>query len=181
VNSARLAADGAAAAVRVVDTGTASFGVACCVWEAAEALAAGASLEEAASVAEQVGARVGTVFTVGALDLARAGGRLSPGTEGGGGVPVLTMADGEMQVVRRVADLDEAVDAMVAVVVAAGPELRAAVGTADDGAAPLARALAERLTGTDGIREVVRYRIGPSVGAHTGPGTAGAYFYRTGA
>jgi len=24
---------------------------------------------------------------------------------------------------------------------------------------------------------VVRYRIGPSVGAHTGPGTAGAFFW----
>jgi hypothetical protein len=30
------------------------------------------------------------------------------------------------------------------------------------------------------VREVVRYRIGPSVGAHTGPGTAGAFFYTSG-
>ncbi len=180
VNSARLAAATAAVPVRVVDTGTASFGVACCVWEAGEMLAAGGSLAEAAAVAEQVGARVGTVFTVGGLDLARAGGRLSPGTRADGGVPVLTMAGGEMEVVSRVADLDAAVDAMAAVVVAAGPGLRAAVGTADSDAAPLARALEDRLARAEEVREVVRYRIGPSVGAHTGPGTAGAYFYRSG-
>jgi selenide,water dikinase len=38
-----VAAADAPVPVRVVDTGTASFGVACCVWEAAEALAAGAT------------------------------------------------------------------------------------------------------------------------------------------
>ena len=27
------------------------------------------------------------------------------------------------------------------------------------------------------VRELIRYRVGPSVGVHTGPGTAGAMFY----
>ncbi|MDP8954298.1 MAG: DegV family protein [Actinomycetota bacterium] len=180
VNSARLAAESAAVPVRIVDTGTVSFGVACCVWEAGEALAAGGSVEEAASVAEKVGTRVRTIFTVGALDLARAGGRLSSGDDGAReGVPLLTMAGAGMQVVGRVEDLEAAVDAMASYVVAAGPGLRAAVGIADDGAAPLAHALEERLAGADEVREVLRYRIGPSVGAHTGPGTAGAFFYRS--
>lgn len=181
VNSARLGAEAAAVPVRVVDTGTVSFGVACCVWEAGEALAAGASLEEAARVAEQVGAGVGTVFTVGALDLARAGGRLAApaGDDAAGAEPVavLTMAGGEMKVVGRAADLVGAVEAMAAHVLAAGPSLRVGVGVADAAGAVLSQALEQRLAGAPTVREVVRYRIGPSVGAHTGPGTAGAFFY----
>jgi fatty acid-binding protein DegV len=41
---------------------------------------------------------------------------------------------------------------------------------------PLVEALEERLRAAPEIREVVRYVIGPSVGAHTGPGTVGAMF-----
>ncbi|MDP1807155.1 MAG: DegV family protein [Acidimicrobiales bacterium] len=77
VNSARLASQVAPVPVRIVDTGTASFAVSLCLWEAAEAIAAGATLEEAAAAAERVGAAVGNVFVVGALDVARAGGRLA--------------------------------------------------------------------------------------------------------
>ena len=182
VNAARLAAAGAVVPVRVVDTGQASFGVACCLWEAAEAVAGGASLEEAALVAEGVGARVGTVFVVGALDLARAGGRLAddprPRPLGGPpGIPVLTMVGGKMRTIGSARDPEEAAEVMAAFVMAAGPQLRVGVGVADRAAEPLARALEKRLSGAGEVREVVRYRIGPSVGAHTGPGTAGAYFY----
>jgi fatty acid-binding protein DegV len=41
----------------------------------------------------------------------------------------------------------------------------------------LAEALLSRLATADEVLEVVRYRIGPSVGVHTGPGTAGACYY----
>lgn len=182
VGSARLAAASSPVPVRVVDTGTASFGVACCAWEAGEALAGGASLEEAAAVAEKVAATVGTVFVVGALDLARAGGRMAPEPAGQGesecGIPVLTMAEGRMSPVGRADDLHGAADAMAGhVLAAADVPLRVGLGIADAGATPLWRALEERLTGAPGIREVVRYRIGPSVGAHTGPGTVGVFYY----
>ena len=55
--------------------------------------------------------------------------------------------------------------------------LKVAVGVADQGAMPLWTALEAELDGAPQVREVIRYRIGPSVGAHTGPGTAGAFFY----
>ena len=188
VNSARLAADRAPVPVRVVDTGTASFAVACCVWEAAEALARGASAEEAAAVAGAVGSRVGNVFVVGALDLARAGGRLArPGHRAAtaqpepraGGIPVLSLRGGTMEMVGHADDLDGAADAMADAVRAGGSGLRVGVGLADPGAAPLARALEARLAEAPEVRETVRYRVGPSVGAHTGPGTVGAVFYPT--
>ncbi|MGH9183031.1 MAG: DegV family protein [Acidimicrobiales bacterium] len=178
LNSARVAARGSAVPIRLVDTGTASFGVACCVWEAAEALVGGASVEEAAVVAEEVGAAVGNVFVVGGLDLARAGGRLAPGAEVGAGVvAVLSMVGREMKVVGEAADVEGAVEAMARHVLASGSSLRVGVGMADAATGPLARALEDRLRRAPEVREVVRYRIGPSVGAHTGPGTVGAYFY----
>lgn len=183
LNSARLAARSSPVPVRIVDTGTASFGVSCCVWEAGEALAGGASAEEAAHIAEATAARVRTVFTVGALDLARAGGRLRVGDAGspaGTAIPVLTMEGGEVRNVGHADDLTAAADTMAAHVLAGGASLRVGLGIADAGAAPLWQALEDRLVGAPAVREVVRYRIGPSVGAHVGPGAAGAFFYPSG-
>ncbi|MEN3314730.1 MAG: hypothetical protein V7605_964, partial [Acidimicrobiaceae bacterium] len=165
--------------VRLVDSGTASFAITLCLWEAAEALAGGADAEEAAAAAERVGATVGNVFVVGALDLARAGGRLGGSVGSGGpvaGIPVLAMVDGVMQQVDRAADLDQAADAMADHVRRAGRPLRVGVGLSDAGTLPLVVALEDRLRDTAEVAELVRYRIGPSVGAHTGPGTAGAMF-----
>lgn len=182
VNSARLAAQSSPIPVRIVDTGTVSFGVACCVWEAGEALARGATMDEAEAIAGAVGERVGTVFTVGALDLAKAGGRLAPDADagtGGASVPVLTMAGGQMTVIGEAGDIDAAAAAMADHVLTArdSSPLRVGLGIADASAAPLWRALEDRLAGVSNVREIVRYRIGPSVGAHTGPGTAGVFFY----
>jgi DegV family protein with EDD domain len=180
VNSARLAASSSPVPVRVVDTGTASFGVTCCLWEAAEALAAGASADEAEAVALDVAGRVGMAFVVRALDLPRAGGRLAAGAATGvGAVPVLTMAGGAMEVVAEAGDVDEAADLMATRVLGAGTGLRVGVAVADAGAEPLADLLADRLSAAPEVVDLVRYRVGPSVGAHTGPGTAGAVYYET--
>jgi DegV family protein with EDD domain len=179
LNSARLASKVSPVPVRLVDSGTASFAITLCLWEAAEALAGGADAEEAAAAAERVGATVGNVFVVGALDLARAGGRLGGSVGSGGpvaGIPVLAMVDGVMQQVDRAADLDQAADAMAHHVRRAGRPLRVGVGLSDAGTLPLVVALEDRLRDTAEVAELVRYRIGPSVGAHTGPGTAGAMF-----
>jgi DegV family protein with EDD domain len=177
INAARLAAQRAPSKVRLVDTGTASFGVACCLWEAAEAVTAGASLEEAAQVAEQVGRTVDNIFIVRALDLARAGGRLSPDAHVGDAIPVLRLVGGVMETVGEARDIDEAAEVMGSFVQSWGNALRVGVGVADAGTGPLGDALATRLAAADEVLEVVRYRIGPSVGVHTGPGTVGACYY----
>lgn len=183
VNSARLAAAGAPVPVSVIDSGTVSFGVACCVWEAAEALAAGRTVVDAAEVAARVGSTLGNVFIVKSLDLARAGGRLT------GGDPdveprlirVLTLTDEKMEVIGTVSSDEEAADLMATHVRAAGSSLRAGIGSADRATtATLTDALHDRLMSAPEVRELVRYRVGPSVGAHTGPGTVGAMYYESG-
>lgn len=177
VNSARLASQVSPVPVRIVDTGTASFAVSLCLWEAAEAAAGGATLEEAAAAAERVGATVGNVFVVGALDVARAGGRLGTGVIASApAVPVLTLAGGVMREVARCEGLEDAAASMATFVCAAGAGLRVGVGISDPGTLPMVEALEAMLRSAPEVRELVRYVIGPSVGAHTGPGTVGAMF-----
>lgn len=121
-------------------------------------------------------ARLRNVFVVRALDLAVAGGRLRLGPDVDDRIPVLSLRDGAAVVVDRVATVEEAALAMAAEVRRAGPGLRVAIGIADAGAAPLWQALEADLAGDPAVEELVRYRIGPSVGAHLGPGTAAALY-----
>jgi fatty acid-binding protein DegV len=82
-----------------------------------------------------------------------------------------------MQPVGRAHDVESAVDAMTGyfVEVAAGVPQRVGVG---DALTPeLAAEYAARLADRPEVAELVRYEIGPSVGAHTGAGTVGACFF----
>lgn len=188
LNAARLATDLVDATVRIVDSGTASFGISCCAWAAADAIADGADLAAAADVAERRAASLRTSFIVGIPQLTDRSGRAGDvGVEAAAasGVPVLAMSGGELVVLDTVTDLDAAVDAMVADTLA-WPErspsppidgLRVAIGTSDESSRAVSEALTDRLTGHADVADVVQYRIGPSVGAHTGPGTAGLFCF----
>lgn len=176
VGSATVAARDAPLPIRVVDTGTASFAVACSVLAAADHLAAGGTAEGAAEQAEGVGRSCGNVFITGGLDLARAGGRLDASVAEVQGVPVLRLTGAAIQVAGTARTVEEAAELMAAEVLAAGRPLRVGIGTSDPSSLPVGDELARRLSGAEGI-EILRYRVGPSVGAHTGPGTAGAVYH----
>ena len=177
VNAVNVAAGSSPVPVEIVDTGTASFAVACCVWAAGEVLAAGGDLTHAADVARRVADQVGNVFIVGALDLARRGGRLAADAAAGEGLPVLALAEGQMQAVGRVHDVESAVDAMTDYLVEAADGAPQRVGVGDALTPELAGEYAARLAYRPEVVELVRYEIGPSVGAHTGAGTVGACFF----
>lgn len=182
VSAAHIAAQDSPVPVRLVDTGTASFAVACCVWEAAEVVRGGAGLEEAARVAADVAGRTDNVFVVRALELARRGGRLSTAADEAfteGAIPVLRLAGGSYQPVAQVTTVEDAADVMAAAVLAGGVGLRVGISVADGAALALREALEQRLAAAEEVTELVRYRVGPSVGVHTGPGTAGAMWYPT--
>ena len=184
LNSARLAAETVDVPVRLIDTGTASFGIACCAWAAAEAIQDGADIDNAAAIAAQCGSTLHSSFVVGVPRLIDRSGRAgSLGVEGAAadGIPVLAMTASEFSVLATVSDLDAAVQAMVDDAVAwpafGDRGLKIAIGTSDATSRPMATALTAALTGHDAVAEVVQYRIGPSVGAHTGPGTAGLFVF----
>ena len=184
LNSARVAATTVDVPVRLVDTGTASFGISCCAWAAAQGLASGADLDDAAEIAERQASELRTTFVVGVPALVdrsgRAGG-LDVTAAAADGVPIIAMTGPEMSVLTTATDLDAAVEVMVDDALAWTPGsadgLRIAVGTSDGSSEPMSRKITEHLSGHDLVAEVVQYRIGPSVGAHTGPGTAGLFVF----
>lgn len=179
VHAVKLAVGESPLPVEVVDTGTASFAVTCCVWAAGAVLERGRSITAAASAARAAADEVGNVFIVGGLELARRGGRLAAGVDDADGLPVLALTAGEMRTVGEVHDVAAAMDAMTDFVrtTAAGRPQRVGVG---DGVAPeLGTELESRLRTVAEVAELVRYEVGPSVGAHTGPGTVGACFFPT--
>lgn len=179
VNSARVAAGASPIPVHVVDSGTASFGVACALWEAAEALESGLGIDDAIARATSVAERSGNVFVVGGLELARAGGRLDPSVSTNvDGVPVLALTRGRMHQVGVASTADDAVAHIARYIIEADNRpMRVAIGMGDRATAPLCDALEALLRESAAVNEIVRYRVGPSVAAHTGPGTMGAFFY----
>lgn len=184
LNSARLAAEGIDAPIRLVDTGTASFGISCCAWAAADAIRSGADLETAAVAAEARARSLHTSFVVGVPSLVERSGRadgLEVAAAADEGIPVIAATGDDFSILATAHDVDGAVEAMVADALAWSPSsdrgLRIAVGTSDDSSRPVAERITERVSGDHRVAEVVQYRIGPSIGAFTGPGTAGLFVF----
>ncbi len=165
--------------IALVDTGTVSFPVALCAVAACDAAKLGCDCGAVEAAARATAAVVDSIFVVGVPELARRGGRL-------GSTPVptpttmLTLGPGGLAEHGTATDLDDAIDRMAAHVrtVAIVQPLRVGVGDADR--PDLGARLASALVGSDGIDELTRYDIGPSVGAHSGPGTVGAVWAPSG-
>ena len=181
VNAARLAADSVDVPVHLVDSGTASFGVSCCVWEAGAALAAGASADAAAERARATATTVGTTFIIQALDFARKGGRLASHlADDHDGVMVLGGVAGAIDVLATGHSVDDLCDQMVEPFLADGRPIRAGVSLADPATIVFTEGIEARLRDSAVEVDLVRYRVGPSIAAHTGPGTAGGFWYPIG-
>ena len=172
LNSARLATRSLSVPVRLVDSGTAGFGVSCCVWAAGEALAQGAELDEAVRVAESLVANIGAVMVVGQSEFIRTGNVNAPT-----GVAVMAMHAGRLDVVANVSTGVDAVNAMATTALGWGPRLNIAVGLSDRTGEHFTQELADTLGKSENVVEVVRYRIGPSVGAYAGAGTVGCFMF----
>ncbi len=171
LGAARLAVHSVAVPVRIVDSGTSRFAVSCCVWAAGDAIAAGATLERAAHIAESMASSVGTVFVA-------AGPEPVPAQHacGHGGRKVLSLGLDGVRVVRDADSVADAVNAMADYAlswVGDGQEverrLDIGVGCAHSDMLPIADALAHAVGESAHVADVVRFRIGPSVGAETGP------------
>ncbi len=169
VASAELAAREAPLPVTVVAVETASFGVGLCARAAAEALAAGASPGAAATLARRLGSTLRNVFV--APDAPD--GRVARAADW----TVLALVDGETRPLAPCADALEAVELMLEHVLSSARPLLAAVGHAAPDCAAAAGDLAAGLARSGLVEEVERYRIGPAVGAHTGPLSFGAFWW----
>lgn len=186
LNSARLATDLSPVPVELVDTGTMSFGVSCCVWDAADALTNAATAIEAATAAMRAADRVRTSFIVKAMEIARSSGRL---TDQLASVDAGTPADSptvsvmiagpheRFEVAGEATDIDRLCDLLCQVMESGGAPIRVGVARADPSTDPIFEGMVDRLQQRDDVVELVPYRVGASIGAHTGPGTAGGFWY----
>lgn len=176
VDAARLAARDVDVPVHVVDSGTASFGLGCCVWAAAEARTGHGDATDVSTAAKAAPTGIISVFTVGEPARARAGGRIDVETPAVG-VPVIAIRGTEVDDVGVTIDTGEAVSQMTDYL-AGRVRGRVRIGVGDTGNTEAADALAGALTDALGsaatLDELVRYRVGPTIAAHTGAGTFGA-------
>lgn len=164
LNAAVLAAHNALVPVRLIDSGATSFGVSCCVWATAEAIAHGASFDEAAAVAEGLSPDIGNVFI--------------SGTSHAHGIAVRTRRDGQDEVIESAQSMVDAVNAMARYVIGWGPRVKVGVGLSDPSGAPISEALAQAAGEAANVLEVVRYRIGPSAADDVVPETVACFVFR---
>ena len=177
LQSAQLAASMSPIPVNVIDSGQASFAEGLVVWEVIDALARGVSADRAADVAQAASSRVGNTFVVKALDLMRKGGRLEQGATAQA-VPVLAYERGVVRVSGNAESVERAVMLMAETIreAAEGARVGLRVGIGHGAAEPIARELRRRVSGMRGVDEIIDYIVGPSIGAHTGAGNAGAVY-----
>lgn len=173
LDAARLAAREVSADVELVDTATASFPVALCVAAACDARANGSGLAASAAAAAATAAVVDSIFVVGVPELARRGGRLGA-TDIASATAILTLGPAGLADHGTADDVDDAIDRMATHLREAASRQPLRVGIGDADRPDLGDQLATALAGADGIVELTRYEVGPSVGAHSGPGTVGA-------
>jgi DegV family protein with EDD domain len=176
--SAATAAPLGSVPVAVVDTGTAAGGEGLVVLAAAQAAAAGMSLEEVKARATMVASRVRLVATVEELKYLVRGGRLAAGAARAGqafGVrPVFELSRGRIRPLRPSLSADGAFDQLLAQwrrSIVDGAELHVAALHAmryEDAAALLDKVRAEVEPATAFIGT-----FGPVMVAHTGPGVIG--------
>lgn len=179
LNSARLGARSIDVPVHLVDSRTLSFGVGCCAWVIGQALADGLSVVEAIGRAERLAGELYSVSALGAANLLSASGRAEGVALSNQGIDVyLAGPDATFESVGAATDADEICDLMASTMQASGEPIRVALGIADETARPYYEGLESRLAGRADVVEIVRYRIGPSVGAYTGLGTAGGFWFR---
>jgi DegV family protein with EDD domain len=176
INSAHVAAAGAAVPVRVVDSRSLGMGLGIAALTAAEAAAAGRSLDEVAAVASLRSARLRSFFALDSLDRLPSGGRLDVPGAGSGltARPLLHMVDGAIVLLEKVRTPSAAARRLeeLAVEFAAGRPVDLAVQYL--GHPERAAALAARLEQLiPGARRRYLAEAGAVILAHTGPGMLG--------
>jgi len=176
--SAQLAAGRASVPVVAVDSRQVGVGTGYAAVTAAESLARGATLEQAAAAASARAAATRSLFYVDTLEYLRRGGRVGAAAALLGGAlavkPLLQIRDGRIESLERVRTASRALSRLedLAVEAADGGPVDVCVAhlASADRAGSLTERLAERLGAQLEGREVWCAELGAVLGAHVGPG-----------
>jgi fatty acid kinase fatty acid binding subunit len=181
--SARTAASQLGDKVRVVDTETASAGIALLAFAIQRRLDRGTTDEEIDELVTRYKRDAGLIFTVDTLEFLQKGGRIGKAAAFAGNLlnikPILSIADGEVLPVKRVRGNHKAVQEFARVFTESTrdvPSLRVGIAHAE---APereqTVRALVADLRPQAQIE--VATTLGAVVGTHAGPGTVGFFWF----
>lgn len=178
-DAAALAAKDAPVPVRVVDTGMVAMALGFCALAAAEAAAAGGSLDEAVAAAEKRAEATSAFFYVDTLDYLRRGGRIGAAQALLGSAlavkPLLELADGRIGMLEKVRTASRAIARLEELTVARAGLAQVDIAVHHLAAHDRADQLADRLRDrVPGLAELHVSEVGAVIGAHTGPGLLGA-------
>jgi DegV family protein with EDD domain len=180
--SAQLAARESPVPVLTVDSRQLGMATGYAVLAAADVLAAGGPVEEAAGAALARAEATTSLFYVDTLEYLRRGGRIGAAAAVLGSAlavkPLLTLSDGRITPLEKVRTSSRALSRLEELAVAAAQDRPVDVAVAHLSAPDRAEALAERLRTRladrlDG-REVLVGEVGAVIGAHVGPGMVAA-------
>ncbi|MFE7591062.1 DegV family protein [Kitasatospora sp. NPDC057512] len=175
VEAARLAAAQAPVPVRVVDSRLVGMALGYGVLAAAEAIAAGQGLAEAAEAAGRRAAGTSGFFYVDTLEHLRRGGRIGAARALLGSAlavkPLLHLDGGRIEPLEKVRTASRAIARLEEIAVERSGEQDVDITVHHLAAEERAEPLAERLRArVPGLRELYVGEVGAVIGAHVGPG-----------
>ncbi len=181
INSARIASELVDIPVRIIDTGTASFGVGACVWEAGAVRAAGGSADDMARAVNELVPQITCSVLFETYDFIDASGRTSLARPDGpdDGIGVYRGRGSNFDLLGSGRTPEELCELLAIPFRDATTRIRAGVARADHDTAGYTDTLMEMLREMDHVVEVVEYRVGPSIAVHSGPATAGGFLWPT--
>lgn len=177
LNSAKLAATSIDVPIHIVDSKTTSYGVGIVVLETARWIAERGHTGGLHEFANELIDGIGMVFILQDLRYVLKGGRMRQAQlpSGANDVPVLGGVGGGYQLLGTGRTIDELVEQMSAALLAGDHQRHTAIAYAAPDTLEFTERLEERMHASPLVESVRRYRMGPSMAVHTGPGTAGGF------
>lgn len=170
--------------IHVVDTQSASLGIAYMAREAARLAGEGVEADRIVNHIKYVADLMHVAFTPETLEYLRRGGRLGAASHLLGSLlrikPVLTLKDGAIEVLDKVRTRSRVVERMVqyAESVAGPGGSLTHLGVMHANAPEFAQELQEAILDRVSAENVINGTIGPAIGTHAGPGAVGITFHK---
>lgn len=177
LNSARVAAELIDIPVHLIDSKSTSYGLGVLALAVADRVASTGSTQGLVEFAAGKVAEISTVFILQDLRYIMKGGRMRPANlpSGEKDVPVLGGSGGGYQLLGTGRTVDELVQQMAASLLEGDHRRDVAIAFAAPDTLVFTERLEEIMMSSRLVASVRRYRMGPAIAVHTGPGTAGGF------
>jgi DegV family protein with EDD domain len=182
LNAARVASADIDVPILLIDSKSTSYALGLLALDIANHVRTTGSTEAVSARAARLVAATATVFILQDLRYIMKGGRMRPANlpTGTKDIPVLGGVGGPYQLLGTGRTVDELVDRMAASLLAGDHERHAAIALAAPDTIVFTEGLEELMHTSPKVESVRRYRMGPAIAVHTGPGTAGGFTWPVG-